>query len=351
MSWEELGERARQVLQAVIFEYISTAEPVGSRQVARKYALGLSPATIRNAMADLEEAGFLTHPHTSAGRVPTDKAYRFYVDTQMGGNPIARSDALHLQRQMAGARGGIDELMESTSAQLSALSHYAAVILAPPLRHTRLERIDLIAAGTDRALVVLATETGWGTSRILQLEESVSPSELAEIARLLTEEYGGRTFQEIREGLAETAIPADADRLARLCRTLARQVFASLWDRNLYYSGAMNILDQPEFADIATMKAILRAFEEKHQLIELLTARASARDGVQVLIGSEMPFQEMQETSLVAASYTYGDRVLGVLGVVGPRRMPYAKIVPLVGYTARLVSRRLTRAARAEHQA
>src|SRR5262249_7258554 len=184
----------------------------------------------------------------------------------MSTSQLGRPDALRLQRQVSGTRSDIDELMESTSAQLSALSHYAAVILAPPLRHTRLERIDLIAAGTDRALVVLATETGWGTSRILQLAESVSPSELAEIARVLTEEYGGRTFQEIREGLAETATSADTDRLARLCRTLARQVFASLWDRNLYYSGAMNILDQPEFADIATMKAILRAFEEKHQL-------------------------------------------------------------------------------------
>jgi heat-inducible transcriptional repressor len=168
------------------------------------------------------------------------------------------------------------------------------------------------------------------------------------VARLLTEEYSGRSFQEIRDRVTDATVPADADRLARLCTVLARKVFASLWDRNLYYSGAMNILDQPEFADIATMKAILRTFEEKRQLIELLTARASAQDGVQVVIGSEMPYQEMQETSLVAASYKYGDRVLGVLGVVGPRRMPYAKIVPLVDYTARLVSRRLTRAARAE---
>ncbi len=348
LTWDELGERGRQVLQAVIFEYIVTAEPVGSRQVAKKYALGLSPATIRNTMSDLEEMGYLAQPHTSAGRVPTDKAYRFYVDTLMGGAPVGRSEALQLQRQVAGARSEIDDLMESTSAQLSALSHYAAVILAPPLSQTRLERIDLIPVDRDRALVVLATETGWGTSRILTLEESVSPAELAEVARVLTERYGGLSFQEIRARLSDAALAADVDRIARLSASLARKAFASLWDRNLYYSGATNILDQPEFADITTMKAILRAFEEKRQLIELLTARASAPDGVQVVIGSEMPYQEMQETSLVAASYKYGDRVLGVLGVVGPRRMPYAKIVPLVDYTARLVSRRLTRLARTE---
>jgi heat-inducible transcriptional repressor len=125
-------------------------------------------------------------------------------------------------------------------------------------------------------------------------------------------------------------------------------VFAPLWDRNLYVGGATNILDQPEFSDIGAMKAILRTFEEKRQLIELLTARASGGDGAQVIIGSEMPYQEMQEASLVAASYKYGDRVLGVLGVVGPRRMAYAKVVPLVEYTARLVSRRLTRLAHTE---
>lgn len=348
MGWDELGERACQVLQAVIFEYIVTAEPVGSRQVAKKYALGLSPATIRNTMADLEETGYLTQPHTSAGRVPTDKAYRFYVDTLAGRGQIGRPEALRLQRQVASARSDLDDLMESTSAQLSALSRYAAVILAPPLSKTRLERIDLIPVEGDRALVVLATETGWGTSRILALEESVSAAEFREIARVLTERHAGLTFQEIRTQLTDAAVPADADRLERLAAALARKAFASIWDRNLYYHGAMNILDQPEFADIGAMKAVLRAFEEKRQLIELLTARASGGDTVQVVIGSEMPYQEMQETSLVAASYKYGDRVLGVLGVVGPRRMPYTKIVPLVDYTARLVSRRVTRLARSE---
>ncbi|HEV8306054.1 MAG TPA: heat-inducible transcriptional repressor HrcA [Methylomirabilota bacterium] len=349
MNWDDLGERGRQVLQAVIFEYIVTAEPVGSRQVAKKYALGLSPATIRNTMADLEELGYLTHPHTSAGRVPTDKAYRFYVDSLTGSTQIGRPEALRLQRQVSGpARTEIDDLMESTSAQLSALSHYAAVILAPPLRQTRLERIDLIPVAGDRALLVLATETGWGTSRILTLDERVSPAELREVARVLTERYGGLSFQEIRDRLGDTGVPVDQDRISRLAAVLERKAFASLWDRNLYYHGAMNILDQPEFADIGAMKAVLRAFEEKRQLIELLTARAASPEGVQVVIGSEMPYQEMQETSLVAASYKYGDRVLGVLGVVGPRRMPYAKIVPLVDYTARLVSRRLSRMTRPE---
>ena len=344
MSTGELSERARQVLQALLFEYTVTAEPVGSRQVAKKHALGLSPATIRNTMADLEEMGYLAQPHTSAGRVPTDKAYRYYVDSLMGRTEIARPDAHRLQRQVSGTRSEIDDLMEATSAQLSELSHYAAVILAPPLQHTRLERVDLIPVEGDRAIVVLATETGWGMSRILAFEEPVPRSEVREIARLLTERYAGLTFQEVRSRVAEAApaAPPDAERLLRVAAYVARKVFQSLWDRNLYVGGAMNMLDQPEFG-IGTMRALLKTFEEKRQLIELLTTRAQASGDVQVVIGSEMPFQEMQETSLVAASYRFHDRVLGVLGIVGPRRMPYAKIVPLVEYTARLVSRRLTR--------
>ena len=162
VSSHELSERARQVLQALLFEYTVTAEPVGSRQVAKKHALGLSPATIRNTMADLEEMGYLAQPHTSAGRVPTDKAYRYYVDSLMGRTELGRGDAHRLQRQVSGTRSEIDDLMEATSAQLSELSHYAAVILAPPLQHTRLERVDLIPVEGDRAIVVLATETGWG---------------------------------------------------------------------------------------------------------------------------------------------------------------------------------------------
>lgn len=344
MSAGSLGERERQVLQAILFEYTVTAEPVGSRQVAKRYALGLSPATIRNTMADLEEMGYLGQPHTSAGRVPTDKAYRFYVDALMGATQLERPQALRLQRQVGAERSELDDLMEATSAELSALSRYAAVVLAPPLQQTRIERVDLIPVEGERALVVIATETGWGTSRIVTLGEPLAPGELREVARLLTERYAGRTFQAVRALLEEGGVDGEADdRIARAATALARRVFASLWDRNLYVGGTTNILDQPEFADITAMRTLLRAFEEKRRLIELLTERAGGGDGVQVVIGSEMPYQEMQDTSLVAASFRFRERAIGVLGVVGPRRMPYAKIVPLVAYTARLVSRRLDR--------
>src|SRR5262249_40190976 len=253
--------------QAVLFEYTLTAEPVGSRQLAKKYALGLSPATIRNTMGDLEEMGYLGQPHTSAGRGPTDKADRLYVDRLKGPAEPGRGGPHPPQRQVSGTRSEIDDLMEATSAQLSELSHYAAVILAPPLQHTRLERVDLIPVEGDRAIVVLATETGWGMSRILAFEEPVPRSEVREVARLLTQRYAGLTFLEIRSQVADAVSPAVAERVLRVAAYVARKVFQSLWDRNLYVGGAMTMLDQPEFS-IGTMRALLKTFEEKRQLIE-----------------------------------------------------------------------------------
>ena len=203
--------------------------------------------------------------------MPTDKAYRYYVDSLMGPRRArprrTRSGCSGRSRAPASE---IDDLMETTSAQLSELSHYAAVILAPPLQHTRLERVDLIPVEGDRALVVLATETGWGMSRILAFEEPVPRSEMREVARILTERYAGLTFQEIRSRVAEAATAPDAERILRAAAYVARKVFQSLWDRNLYVGGAMNMLDQPEFG-IGTMRALLKTFEEKRQLIELLT--------------------------------------------------------------------------------
>lgn len=345
MLGAELNERSRQVLEAVITDYILTAEPVGSRAVSRRYYPELSPATIRNAMADLEELGYLSQPHTSAGRVPTDKAYRFYVDS-LRAQRLSRAEAFRLTRQVGRARDEVDELMEQTSQQLSTVSHYTGVVLAPPLGHTRVERVDLIPVEGERALAVVVTETGWVTSRIITLGEPIRPVELREVARLITERCGGLTFQQIQEQVDRPGPPPE-DRLPRLALALAEKVFVLLRDRNLYIGGTIHILDQPEFADLDTMRMLLRAFEEKRQLIDLLSRRAEA-EGVQVVIGSEIPYEEMQETSVVTTGYRYGNHVVGSLGVVGPKRMPYARVVALVEYTAKLVSRRLNRLGAAE---
>lgn len=335
-----LDERQRQVLTTVILEYLETAEPVGSRAVARRHGLGLSPATIRNAMADLEELGYLSQPHTSAGRVPTDTALRFHVDAGAGDVRLPDTDAVRLRQHYARPQGGIEQLMEETSLHLSAFSRMTGVLLAPPLKQTALVRINLILLSGDRVLAVVATDAGWISTRTLTVDSPATEEDLRELSRQLTRRFAGKSFQEI---LDEVSSPPDPlDPLRARAGALVDQVFSLLRDRRLYVGGALNILEHREFWDLEAMRMLLRAFEDKARLIDLLSTLADER-GVQVMIGSENPVAEMRECSLVAARYTYHDRVLGILGVVGPKRMPYSRMIPLVDETARLVSQSLSR--------
>jgi len=343
MSEPALDPRLRQVLLAVISEYVETAQPVGSRSVARRHVRGLSPATIRNAMADLEDMGFLTHPHTSAGRVPTDKAYRFYVNA-LGEVPWKAAPGTQKTSEPApSSPDGAERLMAETPARLSDGTHMTGMLLAPPLRRTALDRIELVGLGEDRALAVVVTDTGWVTARALTPMPRPGVEELREIGRILTRRYRGKTFQAIVEDIERPADPLDP--LWTRSRGLLDQIVGLLRDRNLYISGAINLLDHPDLSDVGTMRGLLRAFEEKARLVDLLTRMAEER-GVQVLIGGENPVEDMRECSLITSTYTYRGQVLGVLGVIGPRRMQYGDVISLVDETARLVSDSLSRVQR-----
>lgn len=340
MAEAPLDERSRQVLLAIIAEYVESAEPVGSRSVARRHMRGLSPATIRNVMADLEDMGYLSQPHTSAGRVPTDKAYRFYVDA-LGRMPWAA--AVKSPDPLPGPAGTVEALMAGTPAQLSAGTHMTGILLAPPLEHTVLSRLALVPLGDDRALAVVVTDTGWVTTQPLTATARVPADELRELGRELTRRYRGKTFQEILDDMGAPSDPLDP--LWTRSGSLVEQVHALLRTRTLYVSGAINMLDHPDLSDVAAVRGLLKAFEEKARLIELLSRMAHER-GIQVMIGGENPVEEMRECSLVVSTYTHREQVLGVLGVVGPRRMPYSDVISLVDETARLVSTSLSRVRR-----
>ena len=343
MSSPNLDQRLRQVLLAVIAEYVETAQPVGSRSISRRHIQGLSPATIRNAMADLEDMGYLTHPHTSAGRVPTDQAYRFYVDAlgqvpwkavEVGGSGTEST---------APSADAAERLMAGTPGLLSDGTHMTGMLLAPPLRRTALDRIELVSLGEDRALAVVVTETGWVTARAISPLPRPGSEELREIGRTLTRRYRGKTFQAILDDVERPTDPLDP--LWTRHRSLLEQIGGLLRDRNLYISGAINVLDHPDFSDVSTMRGLLKAFEDKARLVDLLTRMAEER-GVQVMIGGENPVEEMRECSLITSTYTYRGQVLGVLGVVGPRRMAYGDVISIVDETARLVSNSLSRVQR-----
>jgi heat-inducible transcriptional repressor len=334
-----LDERRRQVLVSIIAEYVESAEPVGSRSIARRHMRGLSAATIRNVMADLEELGYLSQPHTSAGRVPTDKAYRFYVD-HLRGMPWVEKATATARETAAPPASGAEQLMAETPAQLSQGTHMTGILLAPPLQQTALDRIELVPLGDGRALAVVVTETGWVTTQPLTVEARLTLDDLREMGRSLTRRFRGKTFQAI---LDEVATPADPlDPLWTRGRAVLDQVVSVLRARTLYVSGALNMLDHPDLTDVATVRRLLHAFEEKARLIDLLSRIAQER-GVQIVIGGENPVEEMREVSLVASTYSYRDQVLGVLGVVGPRRMAYSDVISIVDETARLVSTSLSR--------
>ena len=334
-----MDTRQRDVLIAVIREYIDSAEPVGSRVLAKRHFPHLSPATIRNAMADLEDLGYLAQPHTSAGRVPTDKAYRYYVESFPPASAPApatvAATTLPTRR-----RSGIDGFMERTSSHLSDASRLTGLLLAPPLKQTMIARVDLMPLPDDRALAVVATDAGWITVREITLDGRVTSEEVRAIGRELTRRFRDRSVQEIVEMETAPADPLDA--LHTRARAVTEQILAMLRGRTLYVSGAINMLDHPEFWDLETTRELLRTFEQKEKLAELLTALA-AESGVRVTIGDENPVTALRECTLVTSTYMYRNQVLGILGVVGPRRLPYPEVISIVNETAQHVTEALSR--------
>src|SRR5262245_22434902 len=331
-----MDARHREVLVALIREYIDSAEAVGSRLLAKRHFRNLSPATIRNVMADLEEMGYLSQPHASAGRVPTDKAYRLYVDSFPRPSPsTARaSDTLPARAS------GIDGFMERTSEHLSAVTKMTGLLLAPPLRHTTISRVELIPLEQARAVGVRVADSGWGTARALSRDPRLAPEEAQKIGRELSRRFRDRTVAEIVE---MEMVPADPlDELHTRARAITDQVLDMLRGRTLYVSGAINMLDHPEFWDLETTRELLRTFEQKERLATLMAGLAED-EGVHVTIGEENPYAEMRECTLITSAYLYRNQVLGILGIVGPRRLPYPEVITVVNETARHVTEALSR--------
>src|SRR6267143_4242717 len=335
-----MDARHRDVLIALIREYIDSAEPVGSRALSQRYFPTLSPATIRNVMADLEAMGYLAQPHTSAGRVPTDQAYRLYVDSfppAPGAKSAAPSETLPTRRS------GLDGFMERTSAHLSEATELTELLLAPPLKHTTLTRLELMPLDDDRALAVIVTDAGWVTARAVTLDPPLAADEVRAIGRELTRCFRGRTVQEVVDMEVAPNDPLDA--LHTRARAVTEQIVALLRGRTLYVSGAINILDHPEFWDIESTRELLRTFEQKERLADLMTTLATD-EGLRVTIGDENPFAEMRGCTLITSTYLYRDQVVGILGVVGPRRLPYPEVISIVNETARHVTEALSRVRR-----
>jgi heat-inducible transcriptional repressor len=339
----ELNERSRSILRAIINSYIATAEPVGSRTVTRRYELGLSPATVRNIMADLEEMGFLAQPHTSSGRVPTDKAYRFYIDTLLEVRELPRLQEQQISNYPL-PRDDFKHLMQETTKLLSGLSHYVGVIMAPKPAETVYKHIEFIRLTGRRALAIFVSNAGIIHNRIVTLDEDVTQKELDRAASILDREMSGKNLREIRVGILRM-MDEERTRYTKLLMDLMKAGHDALAgggqggdEGELFVGGLTEFFNVPDFRDALKMKELFLAFEEKHRLLKLLD-KAMEADGVQVFIGAENPYFEMAGVSLVVARYKDEGNMVGTLGVIGPTRMPYNTVIPLVDCTAKVLSR------------
>jgi heat-inducible transcriptional repressor len=344
MSKSDLDERSREVLKALIQLHIATGEPVGSESLSRLLSRPLSPATLRNTMADLERQGYLDHPHTSAGRLPTDEGYRFYVDSLMSQASVAPRDAATIRSELGTHDGASsDRVMQNASQLLSKLSRNVGFVLAPDLARTTFRHIDLVRLPHPRILVVMVSLTGMVTNKIIDVSEELSPEELQQCANYLNANFAGMGLAAIRSRLLElmSADQALYDSLIRHVVSVGERAFASAdEDGGVYLNGASNILDQAEFDDIPRMRTLFKTFEEKNRLVKILNACLSG-DGVRIIIGHENPDPELRDMALVTARYALDGEPGFGLGVLGSTRMEYARVIALVDHVGRAVAQAL----------
>lgn len=335
-----LNERKIMVLQAIIDDYIRSAEPVGSRTIARRYNLGVSPATIRNEMADLEEIGYIIQPHISAGRIPSDKGYRFYVDVLMEPSEIPEGKRSEIQRRVGAISHEVEQLVQEASKMLSVLTNYVAVVLAPQMNKCVIERIQLLALDEYRILLVLVLYPGLVQNRIVRMPGTYDPDALPQISRELTERLQGVAYRDLLSSLIKEIKREYGDLGAALLDVIAGELVDSKQEK-VFLSGAISIFEQPEFKDLERAKGLLGLLEQKDALSGLIST-LSRYSGVQVTIGRENPMEEIHECSVVTSTYSVGSKVMGAIGVIGPTRMEYANVYSVVELLANSLSEVLT---------
>ena len=343
MPLPELTDRERRVLEAVIQSYVETAQPAGSNAIARRFGLGVSPATIRNTMSDLEEKGLLYHPHTSAGRVPTDVAYRIYVDSLL---PLPRKptrDHEQLSTQIVSGGSAVESILRRAAQSLGIITQELGVALGPRLDNSILERLDLVRLSSERLLLALTLSGGAVRTIFVEARGEIADSALTEVARVLNERIAGLTLREIRTTLGsrlrDTGPTREASELLNVFIEEGEQLFDSAVqgaDTDVLLGRASLLADQPEFATVDNMRKLVALTETREHLADLLRARSDT-PGITITIGNEHRDPKLENFTIVTAQYHSGS-VAGVIGVIGPTRMPYDKVISLVTHTSRLLT-------------
>lgn len=336
----ELDDRKKKVLLAIIRDYISTAEPVGSRTISKKYEIGVSPATIRNEMADLEETGLIEQPHASAGRIPSDLGYRYYVDRLMQKEELTDRERKIIREKIKSASLELDNVLRCTSQLISELTKYTSMILVQSVKDEALIKyIQLVSMSQKLVMIVMVLDTGAVYHRIIEMPETIKQEELNCISSILNSKLAKLNLEHIRSTVIKevyTEISKYKLFLDFILEAFRQDKSSSNETYKVYMGGIYNILSQPEFHDINRVKKILELIEREELLLEVL--RLDDSEGLSIRIGIENPQEHMKECSIITATYYIGNKAIGSIGVLGPTRMEYAKVVAVVEYLSEVLN-------------
>ena len=336
-----LSDRAQNLLKILVERYIAEGQPVGSRALSRFSTLELSPATIRNVMADLEEMGFVTSPHTSAGRIPTPKGYRFFVDTLLTVRPMEEMERQQLEEQLT--PDDPHRVVTAASQILSDLTHFAGIVVSPRRRGAALRHVEFFGLSEKRVLLIIVASDGEVQNRVLVTDRNYSPAQLVEAANYINQNYAGTEFDQLRTKVRSELMDLHQD-ISGLMQQAIQTGSESLRGPadGVVISGGRNLLEVNELSgDMGRLRRLFDLFEQKTQLLEMLETSERA-EGVKIFIGGESQLVPLDECSIVTAPYEVDGQIVGTVGVIGPTRMAYERVIPIVDVTARLVSSALS---------
>lgn len=345
----ELDARKMRILQAIVDDYILTAAPVGSRTIARNTDIGLSSATIRNEMSDLEEMGFLGQPHTSAGRIPSDKAYRFYVNSIMHRAMLSSAEISAIKDHYSQKLSDVDDIVKQTAYVLSSVTKYTSMVLAPRIHAAKLKYIHLVHLAEDRALVVIVTDAGLARDAMIRLPEGVGEDDLEKLSRTLNNRLAGHRLDEISTLNIKELMGDLADQRQYLdAITASLRQSLDEGPRRVELSGARNILNYPEYSDVDRARSLLATIEQKDVLYRMLSGKGDFE--FTITIGGENENDDMKDCSVVTARYRVGNEPVGSFGVIGPTRMNYSRVIAVMNQIGMSLSDLFTNMFEEEHR-
>lgn len=334
-----LSERDREILRILISDYIATADPVGSRSIAKKHPGGLSPATIRNVMADLTELGFLTQPHTSAGRIPTGMGFRYYVNSLLTKRDLSSNEMEAIRERCREDEKGIANVLQKASHMLALVSHYIGIVVTPSAARMVFKRIEFIQLSDRRLLGIFVSQEGIVENRLIELTEELTYPELERISNYCNSAFLGLTLDEALQKIEKELATerTDYDRLLKKAMLFSKQVMGDVGGIDLVIDGEEQLLDAPEFSEVEKFKKLLEALAEKRKILKLLE-NCREYNGVSIFIGSDTDVDGINTIGIVGAPYLKDGKMIGTLGVIGPMRMDYGSVVPIVDFTAKVLS-------------